>query len=201
MDILLPCWDLESWEGQQCFVPVELCGRELACLPAVCPESLHSSFVAACPEAMWVPLPRNPGGRPCPGRTGKSPAVSRSGRCLGRGGRGSGRSMNLIPWSVRCAIIFSRPVLLDADALRPEIIDSLKNQNQVVLTPHAGELDRIRGEKRFFPIYFCFPRSDFAKKGPIHRLFRLVPLCICFPVAHYWPVGGAGICSVVSSDH
>ena len=34
----------------------------LGLLTCCVPESLHASFVAACPEAMWVPMPETPKG-------------------------------------------------------------------------------------------------------------------------------------------
>lgn len=39
-----------------------------------------------------------------------------------------------------------RVLVVDADALRPQIISSLRNTNSVV-TPHAGEFERLFGEK------------------------------------------------------
>ena len=41
--------------------------------------------------------------------------------------------------------LFPKSILLDADALRPEIISKLKNKDQIVITPHEGELDRLLG--------------------------------------------------------
>ena len=41
--------------------------------------------------------------------------------------------------------MFDGPVLLDADALRPEIIEALARPELAILTPHAGELARLAG--------------------------------------------------------
>ena len=42
---------------------------------------------------------------------------------------------------------FDGPILLDADAIRPEILKELRNQDRIVLTPHAGEFLRISNKK------------------------------------------------------
>ena len=39
------------------------------------------------------------------------------------------------------------PDILDADALRAEIIDKISSPERLILTPHAGEFDRLSGSE------------------------------------------------------
>ena len=39
------------------------------------------------------------------------------------------------------------PAILDADALRPEILDKISLPDRLILTPHAGEFERFKGSE------------------------------------------------------
>ena len=154
------------------------------------PESLHSSFVAACPEAMWVPLPETPeGGLALEGLGKVRQFLDRADALVAGPGIGPEQESHSLVREV--CNHFSKPVLLDADALRPEIIDSLKNQNQAVLTPHAGELDRIRGEKDSFQYAAAFP-GVILRKGPHPQVISAGSTLHLFSGSSLLARGGSG---------
>jgi NAD(P)H-hydrate epimerase len=106
------------------------------------PESLHAAFAAQRPEAMWIPLPETPEGTLALEGLGKVRSMLPRATALVAGpGLGSDAET--------CALVretlshFNGPVLLDADALRPEILEKESNPGRLVLTPHAGEFQRI----------------------------------------------------------
>lgn len=106
------------------------------------PESLHAAFAAQRPEAMWIPLPETPEGTLALEGLGKVRSMLPRATALVAGpGLGSDAET--------CALVretlshFDGPVLLDADALRPEILEKESNPGRLVLTPHAGEFQRI----------------------------------------------------------
>ncbi len=109
------------------------------------PESLHASFVSVCPEAMWIPLPETPNGSIALEALGKiRQFLDRADALVAGPGLGNDQETHSLIREL-CKL-FPKPVLLDADALRPEIIDSIENKKQLVLTPHAGELARLSGD-------------------------------------------------------
>ena len=108
---------------------------------AFVPESLAPAFAARLPEAMWVGCPETPSGgialeaiRLIEGRISKASAVV-VGPGLGR----DPETQVLVKDLVRST---SLPLLLDADALMPDIVRLGKSPR--ILTPHAGEFERIR---------------------------------------------------------
>jgi len=110
------------------------------------PESLHASFVSRRPEAMWVALPETPNGGlalEALGKIrqflGKVTAVA-----IGPGIGAEGETHSL----VREVLGFwDGPAILDADALRPEILDKISLPARLILTPHAGEFERFKGSE------------------------------------------------------
>ena len=75
--------------------------------------------------------------------------------------------------------LFSGPLLLDADGLRSEIIDSLADQDHLVLTPHAGELDRLAGRGGVENFLSSF-QGVILRKEHTSKLFMMVLFHICF---------------------
>lgn len=106
------------------------------------PESLHASFVAACPEAMWVPVPESPEGSMALEGLGliRQHLSAADALVVGPGIGPDQESHSLVREVVK---LFSGPILLDADALRPRILDAIEPQDNLVLTPHAGEIKRL----------------------------------------------------------
>ena len=108
------------------------------------PESLHASFVSQRPEAMWVPLPETPNGGLALEALGKVRQFLDKSTALAVGpGLGSeGETHSLIRETLR---FWNGPAILDADALRSEVLDKISSPERLILTPHAGELERFRG--------------------------------------------------------
>ena len=130
---------------------------------AFVPETLAAAFAARAPEAMWVGWPETPDGN-----------LALEGQPLWRAqlarataiaiGPGVGRepeTLALIADLVKTAPV---PVLLDADALQPEIVRQAKTN--LVVTPHAGEFSRISNgadEQAFV----AETRATLVLKGPV----------------------------------
>ena len=107
---------------------------------AFVPESLVPTFAAQAPEAMWVGWPETPeGGLALEGRHLLHARISRaSALVMGPGMGKEPETLTLAKDVVQSATI---PLLLDADALQPDIVRAGKAPR--VLTPHRGEFMRI----------------------------------------------------------
>jgi hydroxyethylthiazole kinase-like uncharacterized protein yjeF len=118
------------------------------------PESLHSSFVAQRPEAMWVPLPETPNGGLALEGLGKiRQFLSRAtALAIGPGIGLEAETHSLVRETLN---VWNGPAILDADALRAEIIEKISSPERLVLTPHAGEFDRLSGSE---------PVEDYSSK-------------------------------------
>ena len=131
------------------------------------PESLHPSFVASCPEAMWVPLPETPNGGLALVVLGIVRQFFRLADALVMGpGIGMEEESHALIREV--AKLFSKPILLDADALRSQILEPLKDKENLVLTPHAGELKRLL-EKQTLESYLSELACILVKRARILR--------------------------------
>ncbi|MBX3738390.1 MAG: NAD(P)H-hydrate dehydratase [Candidatus Didemnitutus sp.] len=114
-------------------------GLLTACVPA----SLVPEYAAKFPEAMWVGFPEgNQGGLAA---AAVNVIIEKAARAtalvIGPGLGAAPETLDAIEAICRNTAN-SLPVLLDADALRPEIIASLDGE-RLVATPHAGEWARI----------------------------------------------------------
>lgn len=110
------------------------------------PESLHSSFVAMRPEAMWIPLPETPNGSLALEGLGKIRQFLSKANALaiGPGLGAEGETASLVREVLK---IWDGPAILDADGLRPEILEKISFPDRLILTPHAGEFARIAGSQ------------------------------------------------------
>ena len=109
------------------------------------PESLHSAFAAALPEAMWTPMPETPDGNlSLEGRALVAEKLCRATALVAGPGLGMERESHVLVTEILKD--FSGPAILDADALRPEIVREDHAPERLVLTPHAGEFARLAGE-------------------------------------------------------
>ncbi len=111
------------------------------------PESLHSSFVARLPEAMWVPLPETPDGFLALEGLGRVRHSLDKATSLAIG-PGIGKGIETQSLVRETCNFFDGSTLLDADALQPEIFQKLKNKQNLVITPHSGEFDRLSGGQK-----------------------------------------------------
>jgi len=109
---------------------------------AFVPESLAAAYAARLPEIMWVGWPETPHGSLS--LEGQHLFEERVGRASSLViGPGLGRERETLAL-VRDIVSRSNvPLVLDADALQPEIIEAAVAPR--VLTPHAGEFARIAG--------------------------------------------------------
>jgi NAD(P)H-hydrate epimerase len=147
------------------------------------PESLHPAFVARLPEAMWVPLPETPNGGLALEGLGKVRQFLSKATALAIGpGIGAEEESHVL---VRQTLsFFDNPVVLDADALRPEIMEDVKNPERLVLTPHAGEFARI-ADSRSPGEYVTQTGSVLVLKGPHTQ--------IVFPGTNHYSLVGSSL--------
>jgi len=111
-------------------------------LTAFVPESLVPSFAAAVPEAMWVGWPETAKGNLA--LEGSHLLRERLGRTTAAViGPGMGREPETLAWLETEMARMTVPIVLDADALIPEIVQA--GTTPRILTPHAGEFERIGG--------------------------------------------------------
>ena len=128
------------------------------------PESLAPAFAARAPEAMWVGLPETPeGGLALEGRR---LLASRLGRASALAlGPGLGRDPETLALIREVVAGASVPLVVDADALQPEIVDAGKAPR--VLTPHEGEWERIDPARRRAHARQPWRDAVVVHKGPL----------------------------------
>jgi len=145
---------------------------------SVVPESVAAAFAARAPEAMWVPAAETPdGGLALENLTALRPHLERATALLVGPGLGRERETQALVQGLLS--LAACPVVLDAAALQPAVIDTLgvKSARPVVITPHLGELARLRGLSTSAPVENA-ELVDFAMaryvtailKGPVSRL-------------------------------
>ena len=133
---------------------------------AFVPETLAPAFAARAPEAMWVGCPETPeGGLALEGlRMVQAKLERASALVIGPGLGREPETLALVTDLLKSARL---PVLLDADALQPEIVKAAKTP--LVLTPHAGEFARIAGRSALRA--YCKKHGAIvALKGPVTRV-------------------------------
>ncbi len=135
---------------------------------AFVPESVAGAFAARLPEAMWVPMPETPSGGLA--LEGRASVVARATRCTALlAGPGLGRERESLALVAEVVRAVEAPVVLDADALQPEVVAARAAglERALVLTPHAGEFARLGGDE---------PRDDAALLATAGRLGATVVL-------------------------
>jgi NAD(P)H-hydrate epimerase len=104
------------------------------------PESLVPAFAARAPEAIWIGLPETPdGGLALEGVRLLHEAAGRVDAVVI--GPGLGRERETLALAREIVARSSRPLVLDADALHPEVVGA--GSAPRVLTPHGGESARL----------------------------------------------------------
>jgi hydroxyethylthiazole kinase-like uncharacterized protein yjeF len=134
---------------------------------AFVPERLAPEFAARHPEAMWVGCPETAGGGLATGtldliqgRVGRASAM-----LIGPGMGSEDETLATVQRIVRETNL---PLVLDADALRPELMARVKGR-PFIGTPHAGELQRITPEL-FIDGKFTAPPGVLVMKGSTTRV-------------------------------
>ncbi len=134
---------------------------------AFVPKTLAPEYAAAHPEAMWVGCPETARGGLAAGTLKLIQARLKRATALviGPGASAEPAVLNTIRSIVRKTDL---PLVLDADALRPEIVAELKDR-AFVCTPHAGEFERI-APKLFKDGKLVAPHGVLVLKGPLTRV-------------------------------
>ena len=133
---------------------------------AFVPESVAAAFAARAPEAMWVGWPETPaGGLALEGehlfreRVGRATAL-----VVGPGMGREPETLALAESLVRSAGV---PVVIDADAQQSQVVRA--GTAPRVVTPHAGEFERIAG-KRGLREFAEETGATVVLKGPVTRV-------------------------------
>ena len=154
------------------------------------PESLHSSFVAQRPEAMWIPLPETPeGGLALEGLgkirqfLGKATALA-----IGPGLGIEAETHSLVREVLN---LWKGSVVIDADALRSEILENVPVPERLILTPHAGEFKRFAGSQSARE-YSSLTGSIVVLKGAHSEIISTEKHHYCFSGSSLLARGGSG---------
>lgn len=134
---------------------------------AFVPGHLAPAYAARHPEAMWVGCPETTAGGLAAGTVGLiQERLSRATVLL----MGPGMSAEPEVLGTMEAIVRNTniPLVLDADALRPEVLAPVK-ERAFVGTPHAGEFQRIAPDL-FAAGRFVAPHGVLVLKGPLTRV-------------------------------
>lgn len=134
---------------------------------AFVPESVAAAFAARAPEAMWVAWPETPGG-----------GLALEGEHLLRErlprasalviGPGLGRDPETLALAESVAKHATVPLVLDADALQPAVVGAGDHASRI-LTPHAGEFERISGGTELGALAQA-SGATVILKGPVTRI-------------------------------
>ncbi len=134
---------------------------------AFVPERLAADYAARHPEAMWVGCPETATGGLARGTMALiRERIARATALLI--GPGIGAEAETLSWVADLVGEVAVPLVLDADALRPEVIVRVKAK-PFIGTPHAGEFQRIAPEL-FADGQFTAPQGVLVLKGPMTRV-------------------------------
>ena len=107
---------------------------------ALVPESLAAAYAARWPEAMWVGCPETPDGSIAM-ESGLLLQTVKARATAWLIGPGLGRESETMAWVTDMVNTCRVPLVLDADALQPELVS--RGRAPRILTPHQGEFERI----------------------------------------------------------
>jgi NAD(P)H-hydrate epimerase len=137
-------------------------------LTAFVPASLAPECATHFPEAMWVGLPETAnGGLAASGANLVLDKLERASALV----MGPGLGAEADTTALLCEVLRHRqkPALLDADALRPEVLAAA--EGGIICTPHAGEFERIGGRAGLRPAQNH--ERVIVLKGPVTRIFAV----------------------------
>jgi len=154
------------------------------------PESLHAAFAAQRPEAMWIPLPETPDGGLALEGLGKVRQFLPKATALATG-PGLGTEAETHSLIRETLSFFDGPAVLDAVALRPEILNEISSPERLVLTPHAGEFKRL-SEGRSPSEYARGSGSVLVLKGPHTQVYAQNNRIHCLGGSSALARGGSG---------
>lgn len=116
-----------------------------AALVTTClPQNVKARAVVTYPEAMWRGLTTSPGGSIALKHLAQLKKLLPLNDVLLVG---SGMSPKASPLIQKITAQFRGDLVLDADALRPEIISKISHAQNLVLLPHGGEFKRLSKQK------------------------------------------------------
>jgi NAD(P)H-hydrate epimerase len=155
---------------------------------AFVPERLAGIYAARAPEAMWVGLPESASGGLA--ARGLSRVVKGAARATAIAiGPGMGREAGTLAL-IRGVVRTSRvPLVIDADALQAGIVGLGKAPR--ILTPHAGELERISRGRGLRQLARALP-AVISAKGPVTRICDGGPTYHAFCGGPVLSRGGSG---------
>lgn len=134
---------------------------------AFVPENLVPEYAARHPEVMWVGCPVTAQGGLAAATAERVEARSAKATAL-LIGPGMSAEVETLALAAHLAGVSKVPLVLDADALRPEIMARVRDK-AFIGTPHAGEFDRI-APALFADGNFTAPRGVLVLKGPLTRV-------------------------------
>ncbi len=134
---------------------------------AFVPEKLVPDYAARHPEIMWVGSPVTAQGGLAAGTAELVAARSAKASAL-LIGPGMGAEAETIALAAHLAGEARVPLVLDADALRPEVVARVRDK-PFIGTPHAGEFERI-APALFADGNFAAPQGVLVLKGPLTRV-------------------------------
>jgi len=134
---------------------------------ALVPEKFAPEYAARHPEVMWVGCPVTASGglalrtaELVQARSAKATALLI--------GPGLGAEAETVALAAQLAGEAALPLVLDADALRPEVVARVRDK-VFIGTPHAGEFERI-APALFTDGNFTAPQGVLVLKGPLTRV-------------------------------
>lgn len=134
---------------------------------AFVPEALAPDYAARHPEVMWVGCPVTAQGGLAAGAADLVRARSAKATAL-LIGPGLGAEAETVALAAHLAGESKVPLVLDADALRPEVVARVRDKS-FIGTPHAGEFDRI-APALFTDGNFTASQGVLVLKGPLTRV-------------------------------
>ena len=152
------------------------------------PERLAAAFAARAPEAMWVGLPETPSGALALGGLAEVLSGARRATALVIG-PGLGREPETLSLAMGVAKASTVPLVIDADALQADIVRT--GTAPRILTPHAGELERISEGAELRGLCAAV-RGAVIAKGPVTRVSAGGAVYYCLAGGPVLSRGGSG---------